>query len=215
VLSPADVERLTSAMHRRDDQLLIRVLAYTGLRIGEALALRRADIDLKRRLMTVRESVREVDGHLLVSPTKTSAVRAVTLPDSLCAALGQRLDGLSADPRTVVFGNSRGGHRRYRIWRRDSWDPAARAADIKATPHDLRATCASLLIDAGASVKDVQQQLGHADVTTTLKLYARVRPGRSDDLAERLDRLILEGAAGSSGEMSNGPPGLHRRRTGR
>jgi integrase len=166
-------------MHRRDDQLLIRVLAYTGLRIGEALALRRADIDLGRRVMTVREE----DGHLLVSSTKTYAVRTVTLPDSLCAALGQRLEELPADPKTVVCGNGRGGHRRYRIWRRDRWDPAARAARIQATPHELRATCASLLIDAGASVKDVQHQLGHADVTTTLKIYARVRPGRSDDLA--------------------------------
>jgi integrase len=99
------------------------------------------------------------------SPTKTSAVRTVALPDSLCAALGQRLDELPADPRTVVCGSSRGAHRRHRNWRRDSWDPAAPAADIKATPHDLRATCASLLIDAGASVKDVQHQLGHADVT--------------------------------------------------
>jgi integrase len=105
--------------------------------------LRRCDIDVNRRLMTVRERVREVDGHLLVSPTKSSAVRTVTLPDSLCVALGQRLDELPADQRTVVCGSSRGAHRRPRIQRRDSWDPAAPAADIKATPHDLRATCAS------------------------------------------------------------------------
>ena len=128
-------------------------------------------------------------------------MRTVTLPDSLCAALGQRLEELPADPKTVVFGNGRGGHRRYRIWRGDSWDPAARAAGSKATPHHFRATCASLLIDAGVSVKDVQHQLGHADVATTLKLYARVRPGRSDDLAERLDRLIQEGL-GEGGDDS-------------
>ncbi len=70
--------------------------------------MRRADLDVERRLMTVRE----VDEHLLVSPTKTSAVRTVTLPDSLCAAIGQRLDKLPADPTTEPFGNSRGGHRR-------------------------------------------------------------------------------------------------------
>ena len=63
---------------------------------------------------------------------------------------------------------------------------------VKARPHDLRATCASLLIDAGASVKDVQHHLGHQDELTTLRLYARVRPERSADLAKRLDALIAE-----------------------
>jgi integrase len=150
---------------------------------------------------------------LVVSPTKTYAVRTVTLADSLCAALRQRLEELPADPKTVVFGNGRGAHRRYRIWRRDSWDPAARATGIRATPHDLRATCAPLLIDAGASVKDVQHQLGHADVTTTLKLYARVRPGRSDDLAERLDRLIQEGSSERSDDPSTASPPSHRQRS--
>jgi integrase len=104
VLSPADVERLAAALRRPDDRLLIQVLAYAGLRIGEALALRRADVDLGRRLMTVRESVREEDDHLLVSPTKTNAVRTVTLADSLCAALGQWLEELPGDPKTMVFG---------------------------------------------------------------------------------------------------------------
>ena len=47
---------------------------------------------------------------------------------------------------------------------------------VSVTPHDLRATCASLLVDAGASVKDVQAHLGHKDITTTLNLYARIGP---------------------------------------
>jgi len=70
---------------------------------------------------------------------------------------------------------------------------ASRREPIAVTPHDLRATCASLLVDAGASVKDVQAHLGHKDITTTLNLYARVRPGRSTDLASRMDSLIAEG----------------------
>lgn len=59
--------------------------------------------------------------------------------------------------------------------------------------HDLRSVCASLLIDAGASPKDVQAHLGHASIQTTLEIYARVRPERSSDLAQRLDALIDEG----------------------
>ena len=63
---------------------------------------------------------------------------------------------------------------------------------VTALPHDLRGTCASLLIDAGASPKDVQAHLGHEDVQTTLRLYVRVRPYRNIDIAGRLNTLIAE-----------------------
>jgi integrase len=87
-----------------------------------------------------------------------------------------------------------GVHRRYGNWRRDVWDPRLQTSGVTARPHDLRATCASLLIDAGASPKDVQAQLGHESVETTMRWYARVRPGRSEDLATRLNALIAEEA---------------------
>ena len=165
----------------------MRLLAYGGLRIGEAFALGWEDVG--PRSVTVRASVSEATGKITIGPTKTYAVRTVALPASLLASLNERRgDGL-------VFPNKEGRHRRYSLFRRDVWNPATRAAGLNVTPHDLRATCASLLIDAGASVKDVQTQLGHADVTTTLAIYARVRPERSEDLASRMDTLIAEGQA--------------------
>jgi integrase len=112
----------------------------------------------------------------------------VTLPNALVADLDGGFDRSSF----LVFPNRQGGYRRYRNWRRDQWDKACEASGVKALPHDLRATCASLLIDSRASPKDVQQHLGHEDVKTTLRLYARVRPGRSADLATRLDAQIIE-----------------------
>lgn len=186
VLTPAEVERLVTATRREDDKLIVRLLAYGGLRVGEALALRLIDHDRDRHTLTIRQSVGEVGGRLVVGATKTYAVRTITLPVSLSKDLP------ASGGSVLMFPNSKGGHRRYRVWRRDSWDPAIKACGFTATPHDLRATCASLLIDAGASVKDVQQHLGHQDITTTLNLYARVRPGRSADLAAKLDALIAE-----------------------
>ncbi len=208
VLSPQEVEELATSMRREDDRVLVRLLAYGGLRIGEALAVRRRDVDVVGGRLTVRESVSEVGGRLEVGATKTYAVRTITLPDSLAEELRRRLLDCPAEPTALVFGNRSGGHRRYRVLRRDSWDPAVRAVNVQrrqsahsalvVTPHDLRGTCASLLIDAGASVKDVQAHLGHKDITTTLNLYARVRPGRSADLASRMDRLIAEGSLAPS-----------------
>jgi integrase len=189
VLSPAEVERLASAMSHERDQVLVLLLAYGGLRVGEALALRWSDVDLERGMLTIRESVEDSTGPLIVGPTKTYAVRAITLP----RALAVELRNLFVQQTTLVFSNAKGGYLRYGNWRRDCWNPAVKRSGVKATPHDLRATCASLLIDAGASVKDVQAHLGHEDELTTLRLYTRVRPGRSADLANRLDALIGEG----------------------
>ena len=191
VLSPAEVEQLAAAMSGEADRVLVRLLAYGGVRAGEALALRWPDVDLTRKTLTVRESVEDTTGKIIVGPTKTYAVRTITLPDALVSHLGGLVDG-QLGRAELVFPNRTGQYRRYRNWRRDMWDKACERSGVSALPHDLRATCASLLIDAGASPKDVQAHLGHEDITTTLQLYARVRPGRSADIAARLDALIAE-----------------------
>ena len=170
-----------------DDRVLVHLLAYGGLRIGEAFALRWSDIDHERQTLTVRRSVSEVNGRLIVGATKTSATRAIILPDALVSQLGK-----AGDPHALVFPNRSGTYRRYGNFRRDVWNRACKASGIVATPHDLRGTCASLLIDAGASPQDVQAHLGYEDVQTTLRLYVRVRPYRNVDIAERLNALIAE-----------------------
>jgi len=190
VLSPSEVEALAAAMARSENGTLVRLLAYGGLRIGEALALRCGDLDPAAGTLRIERSAHEIGGVVEIGPTKTYSSRNISLPSSLAAELVDLASGRLGNE--LLFPNRFGGPRRYRAFRRDAWDPAARRAGVAAKPHDLRATCASLLVDAGASVKDVQAHLGHADVTTTLGLYARVRPGRADDLAERLDKLIAE-----------------------
>jgi integrase len=190
VLSPAEVEKLARAMNHESDRVLVRLLAFGGLRINECFALQWPDVDLEWKTLTVRQSVSDVNGRLIIGPTKTYATRTITLPDALAAQLLTLKDSQSA--LALVFPSRRGGYRRYGNWRRDVWDPACETSGLNARPHDLRATCASLLIDAGANPKDVQAHLGHESVETTMRWYARVRPGRSEDLATRLNTLIAE-----------------------
>lgn len=223
VLTPHEVDKLAMGMRHRRDQILVQLLGYGGLRIGEALALRWIDVDRQACRIKVCLSVEDTSGVIIVGPTKTYANRDVDLPAPLIADI---LDL----PRTsdLVFPNRHGKHLRYSNWRRDSWDKAVTASGIVALPHDLRGTCASLLIDAGASVKDVQKHLGHKDEITTLRLYTRVRPGRSKDLARRLEALLAELSGGDGdtlaegdekdpprpGRTSNDPPGPRDRKRG-
>ena len=191
VLSPAEVERLARAMTHESDRVLVRLIAFGGLRINECFVLQWSDLDLGRKTLTVHQSVGEVNGRLIIGPTRRYARRTITLPDTLATQLLTLKNSQSS--MALVFPTRRGGYRRYGNWRRDVWDPACEACGLNVRPHDLRATCASLLIDAGASPKDVQAHLGHESVETTMRWYARIHPGRSEDLASRLNALIAEG----------------------
>ena len=99
---------------------MLRLLAYGGLRIGEAFALQWSDVDPKRRTLTVRRSVSEVNGRLIVGPTKTYATRTITLPD-VVAVSARRDEKLEL---RLVFPGRTGNFRRYGNFRRDAWNPA-------------------------------------------------------------------------------------------
>ena len=71
---------MACAMTHERDRVLVRLLAYGGLRVGEALALHWSDVDLPRGMLTVRQSVEDSIGPLTIGPTKTYATRAITLP---------------------------------------------------------------------------------------------------------------------------------------
>jgi integrase len=146
-------------MNHQSDRVLVRLLAFGGLRINECFALQWSDVDLERKTLTVRQSVADVNGRLIVDPTKTYATRTITLPDAIRAQLLTLKNSKSA--MALVFPGRDGVYRRYGNWRRDVWDPACETSSVTARPNDLRAACASLLIDAGPSPKDVQAHLGH------------------------------------------------------
>ena len=103
--------------------------------------------------MAIQRSVEDVKDRLIVGETKAGVGRVITLPRALSAEVASRCELLRAEPDALIFGNRKGGFRRYRNFMRDSWIPAVESLNIDVRPHDLRATCASLLIDAGASVR--------------------------------------------------------------
>jgi integrase len=114
--------------------LLVRFLAYTGLRWGEMSALRVCSIDLLRRRMRIRSSFVEVRGQLVEGTPKTHQVRTVPLPRFLVEELAAHVEGKSADDR--VFSTSTGAPLRSSNFRRRHWDPAVAACGLDGlTPH--------------------------------------------------------------------------------
>jgi integrase len=187
-LTAEEIDRLASEVPDRY-RLLVYVLAYGGLRFGEAAALRRARCDLLHSELLVAENLSEVNGHLHWVEPKTHQQRRVVVPSFVTEVLGDHLDEfVGPSPDSLLFTAPDGGPLRYGNFLRRIWHPAIERADVqRGGTHLGRRTAATLLLDAGANVKDVQAQLGHRDASTTLNSYCAPYEGRRSELAARLD----------------------------
>lgn len=188
-LSPEEVERLIAATPPPWD-LLVLILIYGGLRWGEAAALRRSSCNLLRSRLLITESLAEVDGILHFGPTKTHQRRTVSLPTFVRDRLAEHLESeVGAADDALVFTSRRGTPVRYSHFFPKVWQPATRTAGVEGVgTHICRHTShATLLLAAGADVKDVQTHLGHRDATMTLNVYCAPYEGKPDELAARID----------------------------
>jgi integrase len=186
-LDHGQVEQLAAAAgHFRP---LVLLLAYTGLRFGEASALRVGRVDLAARRAHVVTAFAEDNGEVYEDTPKDHERRAVPLPAFLVAELKPVMDG--RDVGELLFPAPRKGPLRAHNFRSREFAAAVKAAglaELGVTPHKLRHTAASLAIAAGADVKVVQTMLGHASATMTLDVYGHLFPDRLDEVADALDR---------------------------
>lgn len=158
---------------RQRDMTLVALLALAGLRPGEALALRWADIGENTILV---QRATDLDG--AIKHTKTRQGRSVRLLRPLAGDLrAWRLASGRPDDEALLFPAADGRawpEARYKAWAQRSFRRAARAAGVPhATPYTLRHSFASLLLAEGRSVIDVAAQLGHSP-QMTLSVYAHV-----------------------------------------
>ncbi|QDZ15817.1 tyrosine-type recombinase/integrase [Humibacter ginsenosidimutans] len=184
-LTHEQVDRLARAAGER--ALLVYMLAYTGLRWGEAIGLRVRDLDLKRHRIQVTENAVAVGSEIVVGTPKNHKQRSVPFP----AFLRAKLKTASAGKRTdaLVFGSNDEYEPRPR--HANGWYAKAKtAANVPATLtlHDLRHTAASLAVSAGANVKALQRMLGHESAAMTLDLYADLFDDDLNSVAVALDR---------------------------
>jgi integrase len=190
-LTHDEVASLAAAIDARY-RAFVYLAAYSGLRAGELVALRRPHVDLLRRTVTVVEQVQYVDRHYLVAPPKSAAGRrSVALPRLVAAELEAHLRGIpDQSAEALVFPAPEGGYLHLENFRKRVWLPAVETAGVAPLRlHDLRHTCASLAIAAGADVKVLQRMLGHASAALTLDRYGHLLPGQAESVAERLDAL--------------------------
>jgi integrase len=176
---------------------LVLVLAFCGLRWGEAIALRVSGIDFARRRIMVSANAVQLGSDHHLGPTKDRRSRSVPVP----AFVLEDLARVSADKGRddLVFPASDGDYL-PRPHSGGGWFAAAlRRADLPTiTVHDLRHTCASLAVSAGVNVLALQRMLGHGSAKVTLDVYADLFDADLDHVATHLHSAYSPEKVGNS-----------------
>lgn len=175
---------------------------FTGLRRGELLALRWANVDLEEKVIRVREALEETKAHgVRVKAAKTRAGRRdVTLPDIVVevlrehrrAQLEQRMAlGAGRLPEEALcFPATDGGPQSPRNFSGDWREVAASIGLAGVSLHALRHSHASMLIDSGIDVVTISKRLGHASPAITLAIYAHQFAARDNKSAAAINAAL-------------------------
>lgn len=191
-LTPEQEEELLRVAEGSRAYPMIVVLLGTGLRRGELTGLMWSDINFERGTLQVRRHVvtDRAGKPELVAGAKTDAgVRTVPLTDSLVAYLRT----LQAESRSLYVFTTITGSIYSAAAMTCLWNTLNKKLSFHCHPHQLRHTYATKLFEAGLDIREIQRVLGHADPTTTLRIYTHYRETmRERETFERVKEAMAE-----------------------
>ncbi|MCC6412760.1 MAG: site-specific integrase [Saprospiraceae bacterium] len=175
VMSVEEVQRLIRSLPNIKHRTLLQVLYGTGLRVSEVVALRVADIDSGRGLLAIRQAKGFKDRYVPLSPTLLDSLREywrIYRPTEFLFESSMTGGPLSIRTAQAIFQNAK----------------VAAGISKKASPHTLRHSYATHLLEAGADLLSIKQQLGHRNIsTTTVYLHLREDRQQTPDLLKDFD----------------------------
>jgi integrase len=196
ILTAAELAALADSDKLPDRyKVLVLLAGWCGLRWGEVIELRRADIGAGCEVITVSRAVTHKGG-CRVDTTKTSKVRTVAVPPHIRPALKHHL-GVHTDPDAdaLLFVPVRGGcHLNDKVFADSYYRPAlASIGRTGVTLHMLRHFGGTMTARAGATIAEQQKRLGHSTAKASM-LYQAAVDGRDAEIANALSRLAAGGA---------------------
>lgn len=208
-LSPADAQRFITALNEAPTQwrAMMQIMVYLGLRRGEVCGLQWSDLDFATNTISVQRNVTytAASGVVVGEPKTANSFRTLPAPVVLMQTLRvwkreqankfAKLGGAAViitqsafvfcnkdDPYTPIFPTAL-----------TKW--LARFVESNnlpaVSPHDLRHTCGSLMLESGANLKAVQEFLGHEDASTTLRFYAGIDQNSLRRAGETLAAMLV------------------------
>lgn len=168
---------------KKQSYVAFQILYWTGMRIGELMALTFNDIDFEKRTITINKSYQRLGQKDVITPPKTpKSNRTISIPKFLTEEIKEyisQLYGILADDRMFSFTKAFLEHEMIR---------GVRETEVrKIRLHDIRHSHASLLVEMGFIPLAIAERLGHEKIETTLNTYSHLYPNKQNELADKLD----------------------------
>lgn len=180
---------------------LIKITAIYGLRRSEVLGIKKDSIDWENELLTIKHTVKQV-GKRIIEEDKTknsSSLRSFPLTEEAKEIFKSALEKEKENEK--LFGKNYVKNEYVLKW--DSGEifqpdyvtkHFSKLLEANNLPHirfhEIRHSCASLLINEGFTLKDVQEWMGHADITTTANIYGHLDVSRKMNMADKLTNVL-------------------------
>lgn len=164
--------------------IIFEILYYTGMRVGELLALTLDDIDFKNNLITINKTFYRLTGQDVINPPKTpNSERTIDIPEFLTEEIKAYTKKLyKPDPECRLFN-------KQLQYIRSALKARIKKAGVKEIRvHDLRHSHASMLINLGANPVLVAERLGHESPSITMNTYAHLFPKAQLDIVKKIEK---------------------------
>jgi integrase len=199
-MTVAEVSQLRSAIHP-NYEAFIYVLVETGMRIGEAISLNIGNFDWSKRTLNITAAKTRAG----IRSVRISETAQYLINDHIVATgrtMANQEEPLFVSHKTdKVTGLVTGSRIIYSNFRTRIFKPAASFIGLpELLPHDLRRTAATLQVGSGTPHKVVQERLGHADIRTTLNLYAQATGEAHTEAVLRMEETLNPPTSSSSDE---------------
>jgi integrase len=199
-LEPHEIGKFLNAVEGRRLEALYLVTLALGLREGEVLGLKWEDVDLRAGTLRVQRQLQRFGGRLqLVEPKTDRARRVLDLPRSVARALTEhqrrqvveRLTaGVQWEENGLIFPTAVGTPLEARSLLRDFRQATRKGGLPPIRFHDLRHSCATMLLVQGVPARVVMEILGHSEIGLTMNTYSHVIPGLRKEAAARMEDLL-------------------------
>lgn len=187
--------------------VFFRLLAITGMRKSEALALYVTDLNIFNKTLTIGKTIAidEYGQNILQTPKTTSSYRTISLDDETMKIL-QKWIGIQKEeffklgintskPKQLLFSNKVNELYYPQIandWLDWIYNKAKKDGLTfkRISPHGFRHTACSLMFEAGVGINEVQKRLGHKDVKTTMNIYSHLTPQQAENTSQKLAKYL-------------------------
>lgn len=175
-------------MDKRLSYMAFMILYWTGMRLGELLALTVRDVDLEKKSISITKSLQRIDGEDVITGPKTpKSKREIWIPEFLVVEIRDYIKsiyGMGAEDRLIPVTKSFLEHEIKR---------GIKKTGVKEIHiHCLRHSCCALMAELGFSPVEIAERLGHERVETTLNVYSHVYPEKREKIAEKMDQAYRE-----------------------